>query len=49
MSSVKDTLDLIRDEFSIFLDPRDKYVYLVDLAKDIKGLSLDQRNEENLI
>ena len=49
MSSVNNTLDLIRDEFSIFSDPRDKYVYLVDLAKEIKGLSLDQRIEENRI
>jgi len=49
MSNVKNTLDLIRDEFSIFSDPRDKYVYLVDLAKEVKGLSLDQRTEQNRI
>ncbi|MGY8780399.1 MAG: SufE family protein, partial [Fidelibacterota bacterium] len=36
MASIKETLALILDEFSIFSDPRDKYVYLVDLAKDSK-------------
>jgi len=40
---------LIKDEFSIFSDPRDKYVYLVDLAKDMKGLNEDERIEENRI
>ncbi|MDC1032427.1 hypothetical protein OAQ57_02185 [Candidatus Marinimicrobia bacterium] len=39
MSKIENTLALIKDEFSIFSDPRDKYVYLVDLAKDMKGLN----------
>ena len=49
MNSIENTLALIKDEFSIFLDPRDKYVYLVDLAKDMKGLTEDKRTEENRI
>ena len=49
MSEIENTLALIKDEFSIFSDPRDKYVYLVDLAKDTKGLNEDERIEENRI
>ena len=49
MSSIIETLDIIRDEFSIFGDPRDKYVYLVDLAKNLDGLSKEEKNEENRI
>ena len=49
MSKIENTLALIKDEFSIFSDPRDKYVYLVDLAKDTKGLNEDERIEENRI
>ena len=49
MSEIENTLALIKDEFSIFSDPRDKYVYLVDLAKDMKGLNEDERIEENRI
>ena len=39
MSDINKKLDLIKEEFSIFSDPRDKYIYLVDLAKASKGLS----------
>ena len=49
MSEIENTLALIKDEFSIFSDPRDKYVYLVDLAKDMEGLNEDERIEENRI
>ena len=49
MPSIIETLDIIRDEFSIFGDPRDKYVYLVDLAKNLDGLSKEEKNEENRI
>ena len=49
MSEIENTLALIKEEFSIFSDPRDKYVYLVDLAKDMKGLNEDERIEENRI
>ena len=49
MSEIENTLALIKEEFSIFSDPRDKYVYLVDLAKDMKGLNEVERIEENRI
>lgn len=49
MLAINKKLDLIKDEFSIFSDPRDKYIYLVDLAKESKGLQHDQKIEENRI
>ena len=49
MSSIIETLNKIRDEFSIFSDPRDKYIFLVDLAKDLDGLSQEEKVEENRI
>ena len=49
MNKIENTLSLIKNEFSIFSDPRDKYVYLVDLAKDTKGLTEDKRIEEKRI
>lgn len=49
MNKIENTLSLIKDEFSIFSDPRDKYIYLVDLAKESKGLQHDQKIEENRI
>ena len=42
MSEINKKLDLIKEEFSIFSDPRDKYIYLVDLAKTSKGLSVEE-------
>ena len=49
MSEINKKLDLIKEEFSIFSDPRDKYIYLVDLAKTSKGLSLEEKIEINRI
>ena len=49
MLSINKKLNTIKDEFSIFSDPRDKYIYLVDLAKESKGLQHDEKIEENRI
>ena len=49
MANIKESLDSILNDFSIFSDPRDKYVYLVDLAKDGNGLSPEERIESNRI
>ena len=46
MPSIIDTLNTIRDEFAIFSDSRDKYIFLVDLAKDLDGLSEKEKIEE---
>ncbi len=49
MITITEKLQSINEEFSIFSDPRDKYVYLVDLAKSSGGLSNDEQTEENRI
>ena len=49
MSDINKKLDLIKEEFSIFSDPRDKYIYLVDLAKASKGLSPNDKLEDNRV
>jgi cysteine desulfuration protein SufE len=49
MLAINKKLDIIKDEFSIFSDPRDKYIYLVDLAKESKGLQHNEKIEENRI
>ena len=49
MSSIIETLNSIKDEFSVFNDPRDKYIFLVDLAKDLGGLREEQKVEANRI
>ena len=49
MSDINKKLDLIKEEFSIFSDPRDKYIYLVDLAKASKGLPPNDKLENNRV
>ena len=49
MSNIDEKLNTIKDEFSIFSDPRDKYVYLVDLAKMSNGISKEEQIEQNRI
>ena len=46
---IREKLKTIKDEFSIFSDPRDKYVYLVDLAKMSNGISKEEQIEQNRI
>ena len=49
MSDINKKLDSIKEEFSIFLDPRDKYIYLVDLAKASEGLANKDKLEDNRV
>jgi len=49
MNSITENLQAIREEFSLFSDPRDKYVLLVDLAKGSKGISPDEQIEANRV
>ncbi len=49
MTTIPEKLQSIKEEFSIFSDPRDKYVYLVDLAKNSEGLSAENQCEKNRI
>lgn len=48
-NSIQDTLQTIRDEFDLFTDPRDKYIFLVDMAKESPGLDVSFHTEENKI
>jgi cysteine desulfuration protein SufE len=42
-------LTLIKDEFSIFNEPQEKYVLLVDLAKKSSGLPPEKRTDKNKV
>ena len=47
MTDIMDKLASIREDFSLFTDPRDKYVYLVDLAKESTGLNPNELIDAN--
>ena len=49
MTDIMDKLASIREDFSLFTDPRDKYVYLVDLAKESTGLQPEEQIDANKI
>jgi cysteine desulfuration protein SufE len=37
------------EEFSLFDDWMEKYEYIIDMGKDVEGLSEDQKSEDNLV
>ncbi len=49
MLSIHDKLTELRTGFELFSDPRDKYVLLVDMAKNTQGLSPELQIETNRI
>jgi cysteine desulfuration protein SufE len=49
MTTIQDTMTLIKDEFSIFNEPQEKYVLLVDLAKKYSGLPPEKRTDKNKV
>jgi len=49
MTTIQETLTLIKDEFSIFNEPQEKYVLLVDLAKKSSGLPPEKRTDKNKV
>ena len=49
MTTIQEMLTLIKDEFSIFNEPQEKYVLLVDLAKKSSGLSPEKRTDKNKV
>ena len=49
MSDIQNKMEEIRKEFSIFEDPREKYVYLVDIAKKSPGIKPSEQNDENKV
>ena len=44
MTKVEKSLDSIKNEFSIFFDSKDKYIYLIELGKESSGLSENDKN-----
>ena len=49
MNTIQDTMTLIKDEFSIFNEPQEKYVLLVDLAKKSSGLPPEKHTDKNKV
>ena len=49
MNMIQDTMTVIKDEFSIFDEPQEKYVFLVDLAKKSPGLPLEKQTDNNKV
>ena len=47
--TVKENLFELGTLFSIFENPKDKFIQLMDMAKDLEPLSDDEKNEENKI
>ena len=49
MNTIQDTMTVIKDEFSIFDEPQEKYVLLVDLAKKSPGLPPEKQIDKNKV
>jgi len=47
--SLKQKQDAIIADFQVFDDWMDKYEMIIDLGKEIKGITLDKRKDEQLI
>ena len=47
--TINETQDEIIDEFALFDDWADKYEYIIDLGKKLKGLPEEQKTEDNII
>ena len=47
--SIQNTLQELSELFSIFDNPKDKFVQLMDMAKESEGLSESERTEENKV
>ena len=49
MNNIHNKMEEIKREFSIFEDSREKYIYLVDIAKKSSGISPEERNDNNKV
>ena len=49
MTTIPENFNQLKKNFLSFQTPRDKYVYLVDLAKNSEGLSAENQCEKNRI
>ena len=48
-ASFKEKQDAIISDFEVFDDWMDKYEMIIDLGKEIQGISLEKRKDEQLI
>ena len=49
MNNIQNKMEEIRKEFSVFEDAREKYIYLVDIAKNSPGINPADQNDENKV
>ena len=49
MPSLQDTMQEYQDMFSFLEDPMDKFAQIIDMGKTAKGLTAEERNENNRI
>ena len=49
MTKIEKSLDSIKNEFSVFFDAKDKYIYLIELGKENSGLSENDKNTKTKI
>ena len=49
MTKIEKSLDSIKNEFSIFFDAKDKYIYLIEIGKENSGLSENDKNTKTKI
>ena len=47
--TIQDTLQELNELFSIFENPKEKFIQLMDMAKESEGLSESERTEENKV
>ena len=47
--TIQETLQELNELFSIFDDPKEKFIQLMDMAKESEGLSESERTEENKV
>ena len=47
--SIEDQLNSLKEVFNLFDDPKDKFVQLMDMAKESSGLGLEQKTDSNKI
>ena len=47
--SIEDQLNSLKEVFNLFDDPKDKFVQLMDMAKESSGLGLEEKTDSNKI
>ena len=47
--SIEDQLNSLKEVFNLFDDPKDKFVQLMDMAKESSGLGPEEKTDSNKI